>query len=182
MLLHSLSSCGGPWRDADAAHSQTPARRRTPAGRVQSSTVLQKFLLGIWLSSPWTSEQFGVERKAEAPRGETYPRLQLELLGRAAHSPPRPEPADPLLSSGGPHRPGRLPAASAMQSYKYDKAIVPESKNGGSPALNNNPRKGGSKRVLLICLDLFCLFMGERSPTGPTQPPPGPGPRCAVRP
>lgn len=48
-----------------------------------------------------------------------------------------------------------------MQSYKYDKAIVPESKNGGSPALNNNPRKGGSKRVLLICLDLFCLFMGE---------------------
>jgi len=50
-------------------------------------------------------------------------------------------------------------AASAMQNYKYDKAIAPESKNGGSPALNNNPRKGGSKRVLLICLDLFCLFM-----------------------
>lgn len=68
-----------------------------------------------------------------------------------------------------------------MQSYKYDKAIVPESKNGGSPALNNNPRKGGSKRVLLICLDLFCLFMGERSPTGPTQPPPGPRPRALPR-
>lgn len=50
-------------------------------------------------------------------------------------------------------------AASAMQNYKYDKAIVPESKNGGSPALNNNPRRGGSKRALLICLDLFCLFM-----------------------
>uniref|UniRef100_A0A667J5R5 Phosphatidic acid phosphatase type 2/haloperoxidase domain-containing protein n=1 Tax=Lynx canadensis TaxID=61383 RepID=A0A667J5R5_LYNCA len=46
-----------------------------------------------------------------------------------------------------------------MQNYKYDKAIAPESKNGGSPALNNNPRKGGSKRALLICLDLFCLFM-----------------------
>nr|KAF6378779.1 hypothetical protein mMyoMyo1_009687 [Myotis myotis] len=46
-----------------------------------------------------------------------------------------------------------------MQNYKYDKAIVPESKNGGSPALNNNPRKGGSKRALLICLDLFCLFL-----------------------
>lgn len=46
-----------------------------------------------------------------------------------------------------------------MQNYKYDKAIPPESKNGGSPALNNNPRKGGRKRVLLICLDLFCLFM-----------------------
>lgn len=67
-----------------------------------------------------------------------------------------------------------------MQNYKYDKAIVPESKNGGSPALNNNPRKGGSKRVLLICLDLFCLFMGERSPTG--HPPPSPGPRRAVSP
>lgn len=179
--LHSLSSCGGSWRDADAAHSQTPARRRTPAARVRGSTVLQKFLLWIWLSSPWSNEQFGVERKAEAPRGETYPLLQLEPLGRAAHSPPRPEPADPLLSSGGPHRPGRLPAASAMQSYKYDKAIVPESKNGGSPALNNNPRKGGSKRVLLICLDLFCLFMGERSPTGPTQPTPGPRPRAPPR-
>lgn len=127
--------------------------------RVPGSTALQKFLLGIWLSSSWTSEQFGVERKAEAPRGETYPRLQLELLGRTALSPRRPEPADPLLNSGGPQRPGRLSAASAMQNYKYDKAIVPESKNGGSPALNNNPRKGGSKRVLLICLDLFCLFM-----------------------
>lgn len=56
---------------------------------------------------------------------------------------------------------------SAMQNYKYDKAIVAESKNGGSPALNNNPRKGGSKRVLLICLDLFCLFMGEPGPTVP---------------
>lgn len=54
-----------------------------------------------------------------------------------------------------------------MQNYKYDKAIAPESKNGGSPALNNNPRKGGSKRVLLICLDLFCLFMGEPGPRPP---------------
>ncbi|EDL97886.1 phosphatidic acid phosphatase type 2B, isoform CRA_c [Rattus norvegicus] len=64
-----------------------------------------------------------------------------------------------------------------MQSYKYDKAIVPESKNGGSPALNNNPRKGGSKRVLLICLDLFCLFMAlSTGPLhlawGPAPPPP----------
>ncbi|XP_006025792.1 phospholipid phosphatase 3 [Alligator sinensis] len=46
-----------------------------------------------------------------------------------------------------------------MQNYKYDKAIAPESKNGGSPALNNNPAKGSSKKVLLIFLDLFCLFM-----------------------
>lgn len=52
-------------------------------------------------------------------------------------------------------------AASAMQNYKYDKAMVPESKNGGSPALNNNPRNGCSKRALLICLDLFCLFMAS---------------------
>lgn len=58
-------------------------------------------------------------------------------------------------------------AASAMQNYKYDKAMVPESKNGGSPALNNNPRNGCSKRALLICLDLFCLFMGEPSPAVP---------------
>lgn len=85
--LHSLSSCGGRWRDADAAHSQTSARRRTPAVRVPGSAALQKFLLGLWLSSPWTSEQFGLERKAEAPRGETYPRLQLELLGRRVPSP-----------------------------------------------------------------------------------------------
>lgn len=48
-----------------------------------------------------------------------------------------------------------------MQSYKYDKAIAPESKNGGSPALNNNPAKGSSKKVLLICLDFLCLVMGE---------------------
>uniref|UniRef100_A0A8C5KNZ5 Phospholipid phosphatase 3 n=1 Tax=Jaculus jaculus TaxID=51337 RepID=A0A8C5KNZ5_JACJA len=46
-----------------------------------------------------------------------------------------------------------------MQSYKYDKAIVPERGGGGGPALSNSPRKSGSKRALLICLDLFCLFM-----------------------
>ncbi|KAG8518965.1 Phospholipid phosphatase 3, partial [Galemys pyrenaicus] len=67
-------------------------------------------------------------------------------------------------------------AACAMQNYKYDKAIVPESKNGGSPALNNNPRRSGSKRVLLICLDLFCLFMGEPCPA---VPPPFGTPRAS---
>ncbi|XP_027734873.1 phospholipid phosphatase 3 [Myiozetetes cayanensis] len=46
-----------------------------------------------------------------------------------------------------------------MQSYKYDKAIPPESKNGGSPALNNNPAKSSSKKALLICLDCLCLVM-----------------------
>lgn len=65
-----------------------------------------------------------------------------------------------------------------MQNYKYDKAIVPESKNGGSPALNNNPRKGGSKRALLICLDLFCLFMGEPTPLSLA---PGPCPAAPRR-
>lgn len=67
-----------------------------------------------------------------------------------------------------------------MQNYKYDKAIVPESKNGGSPALNNNPRKGGSKRALLICLDLFCLFMGEPGPAAPRPPCPA-APRRSAR-
>lgn len=72
---------------------------------------------------------------------------------------------------------GAQEAASAMQNYKYDKAIAPESKNGGSPALNNSPRRSGSKRVLLICLDLFCLFMGEHCPAG------SPGaPRCQFSP
>ncbi|KAM6342866.1 phospholipid phosphatase 3 [Alca torda] len=46
-----------------------------------------------------------------------------------------------------------------MQNYKYDKAIPPESKNGGSPALNNNPAKSSSKKALLICLDFLCLVM-----------------------
>ncbi|XP_030062127.1 phospholipid phosphatase 3 [Microcaecilia unicolor] len=46
-----------------------------------------------------------------------------------------------------------------MQSYKYDKAMVPESRNGGSSALNNNSGKSRSKKVVLILLDLFCLVM-----------------------
>lgn len=46
-----------------------------------------------------------------------------------------------------------------MQNYKYDKAIVPDSKNGGSPALGGDPRKSCSKRALLVCLDVFCLIM-----------------------
>lgn len=69
-----------------------------------------------------------------------------------------------------------------MQNYKYDKAIAPESKNGGSPALNNNPRKGGSKRVLLICLDLFCLFMGEPGPRPRAPAPSAPGVGVGVGP
>ncbi|XP_069498214.1 phospholipid phosphatase 3 isoform X2 [Ambystoma mexicanum] len=46
-----------------------------------------------------------------------------------------------------------------MQSYKYDKAMAPESRNGGTPALNNNPAKNSSKKVVMICLDVFCLLM-----------------------
>lgn len=73
-----------------------------------------------------------------------------------------------------------------MQNYKYDKAIVPESKNGGSPALGSDPRKSGSKRALLVCLDLFCLFMGKPAPLVPGPMVPGapawtaprPAPRC----
>ncbi|XP_078526256.1 phospholipid phosphatase 3 isoform X2 [Lissotriton helveticus] len=46
-----------------------------------------------------------------------------------------------------------------MQNYKYDKAMVPDSRNGGTPALNNNSSKKSSKKVVLICLDIFCLIM-----------------------
>ncbi|XP_064415910.1 phospholipid phosphatase 3 isoform X2 [Latimeria chalumnae] len=46
-----------------------------------------------------------------------------------------------------------------MQNYKYDKAMAPESRNGGSPALNDNNCKDKSKKVMLICLDLCCLIL-----------------------
>ncbi|XP_043941444.1 phospholipid phosphatase 3 [Protopterus annectens] len=44
-----------------------------------------------------------------------------------------------------------------MQSYKYDKAMVPENRNGGNPTLNSQGDK--SKKVLLICLDFVCLIV-----------------------
>lgn len=46
-----------------------------------------------------------------------------------------------------------------MQNYKYDKAMPPESRNGGSTTLNNNNGSGSCKRILLIFLDLFCLVV-----------------------
>lgn len=46
-----------------------------------------------------------------------------------------------------------------MQNYKYDKAMVPESRNGGSTTLNNNNSTGNCKKILLIFLDLFCLIV-----------------------
>ncbi|XP_075688796.1 phospholipid phosphatase 3 isoform X1 [Rhinoderma darwinii] len=46
-----------------------------------------------------------------------------------------------------------------MQNYKYDKAMVPENRNGGSTTLNNNNGTGNCKKILLIFLDLFCLVV-----------------------
>ncbi|KAM4641207.1 phospholipid phosphatase 3 isoform 1-T1 [Discoglossus pictus] len=47
-----------------------------------------------------------------------------------------------------------------MQNYKYDKAMVPETRNGGSATLNNNNgTPGNCKRVLLLFLDIFCLIL-----------------------
>ncbi|KAM4721229.1 phospholipid phosphatase 3 [Rhinophrynus dorsalis] len=47
-----------------------------------------------------------------------------------------------------------------MQNYKYDKAMVPESRNGGSTTLNNNNNgTGNCKKILLIFLDIFCLIV-----------------------
>ncbi|XP_069837412.1 phospholipid phosphatase 3 isoform X2 [Dendropsophus ebraccatus] len=46
-----------------------------------------------------------------------------------------------------------------MQNYKYDKAMVPESRNGGSTTLNNNNGTSNCKKILLIFLDLFCLIV-----------------------
>ncbi|XP_078264584.1 phospholipid phosphatase 3 isoform X2 [Rhinoraja longicauda] len=42
-----------------------------------------------------------------------------------------------------------------MQSYKYDKAMPADNRNGGTSTLNNKDHK----KVMLICLDLFCLFL-----------------------
>ncbi|XP_036377576.1 phospholipid phosphatase 3 isoform X2 [Megalops cyprinoides] len=46
-----------------------------------------------------------------------------------------------------------------MQNYMYEKAMAPETRNGGSATLNNNNGIDNSKRKLLICLDLFCLLL-----------------------
>lgn len=105
-----------------------------------------------------------------APRVSPAARPGSERLGAARPGPAR----------LGTARLGHSPPI--MQSYKYDKAIPPESKNGGSPALNNNPAKSSSKKALLICLDFLCLVMGEQprgsaplpsapSPSEPPQPP-----------
>uniref|UniRef100_UPI00398E921C phospholipid phosphatase 3 isoform X2 n=1 Tax=Pristiophorus japonicus TaxID=55135 RepID=UPI00398E921C len=42
-----------------------------------------------------------------------------------------------------------------MQSYKYDKAMPADNRNGGTSTLNNKDHK----KVMLICLDLFCLLL-----------------------
>ncbi|XP_026885295.2 phospholipid phosphatase 3 isoform X1 [Electrophorus electricus] len=46
-----------------------------------------------------------------------------------------------------------------MQKYMYEKAMAPETRNGGTSTLNNNTGIGSKKRKLLIALDIFCLFL-----------------------
>ncbi|XP_015211280.1 phospholipid phosphatase 3 isoform X2 [Lepisosteus oculatus] len=47
-----------------------------------------------------------------------------------------------------------------MQNYMYEKAMAPETRNGGTATLNNNNNgKDNSKRKLLICMDIFCLIL-----------------------
>ncbi len=47
-----------------------------------------------------------------------------------------------------------------MQNYMYEKAMAPETRNGGASTLNNNG-VDNRKRKLLIALDIFCLLLGE---------------------
>lgn len=47
-----------------------------------------------------------------------------------------------------------------MQNYMYEKAMAPETRNGGTSTLNNNG-VDNSKRKLLIALDILCLVLGE---------------------
>lgn len=120
------------------------------------------------------------ERPGAAPAGRAAPpRLHRVRArpGSARRGPVRLGTARPGPVRHGPARHGSGVPPPIMQSYKYDKAIPPESKNGGSPALNNNPAKSSSKKALLICLDFLCLVMGERPRGGgplPSLPPPPP--------
>ncbi|XP_077076859.1 phospholipid phosphatase 3 isoform X2 [Siphateles boraxobius] len=45
-----------------------------------------------------------------------------------------------------------------MQNYMYEKAMAPETRNGGTSTLNNNG-VDNNKRKLLIVLDIFCLVL-----------------------
>ncbi|XP_017311819.1 phospholipid phosphatase 3 isoform X2 [Ictalurus punctatus] len=45
-----------------------------------------------------------------------------------------------------------------MQSYMYDKAMAPETRNGGTSTFNNNGT-GTTRRKLLIVLDIICLLL-----------------------
>lgn len=47
-----------------------------------------------------------------------------------------------------------------MQNYMYEKAMAPETRNGGTSTLNNNG-VDNSKRKVLIVLDIFCLILGK---------------------
>nr|XP_023650476.1 phospholipid phosphatase 3-like isoform X2 [Paramormyrops kingsleyae] len=46
-----------------------------------------------------------------------------------------------------------------MQKYVYEKAMAPESRNGGNATLNNSNGMDSCKRKLLIILDVFCLLL-----------------------
>ncbi|XP_030627353.1 phospholipid phosphatase 3 [Chanos chanos] len=46
-----------------------------------------------------------------------------------------------------------------MQNYTYEKAMAPETRNGGTSTLNNNNGIDTKRRKLLIALDLFCLLL-----------------------
>ncbi|KAG9282690.1 phospholipid phosphatase 3 isoform X2 [Astyanax mexicanus] len=46
-----------------------------------------------------------------------------------------------------------------MPKYMYEKAMAPETRNGGTATLNSSTGMNKSKRKLLIALDIFCLLL-----------------------
>ncbi|XP_007260723.3 phospholipid phosphatase 3 isoform X2 [Astyanax mexicanus] len=46
-----------------------------------------------------------------------------------------------------------------MPKYMYEKAMAPETRNGGTATLNSSTGMNKSKRKILIALDIFCLLL-----------------------
>uniref|UniRef100_A0A3B1KIK9 Phospholipid phosphatase 3 n=1 Tax=Astyanax mexicanus TaxID=7994 RepID=A0A3B1KIK9_ASTMX len=46
-----------------------------------------------------------------------------------------------------------------MPKYMYEKAMAPETRNGGTATLNSSTGMNKSKRKFLIALDIFCLLL-----------------------
>ncbi|XP_056271539.1 phospholipid phosphatase 3 isoform X2 [Pseudoliparis swirei] len=46
-----------------------------------------------------------------------------------------------------------------MQKYMYEKAMAPETRNGGSGPLNSGPGAEPGRRRLLVALDVLCLLL-----------------------